>query len=426
MSADVSVTSQASLFAVSAGASGPAGDYSATPLQSSSTWSAGGNSGDFTWSYPMRVPPAPGDLTPQLALGYSAQSVDGRHVASNNQPSWMGEGFEAWPGGYIERRYRACAKDMDGNANNTTKTGDLCWATDNAVLSLGGHSGELIYNASEQRWHLRADDGTRIRRETGATNGDNNGEHWVVTTTNGIEYWFGRNRLPGWTSNKPVTNSTWTAPVFGNHPDEPCHATTFANSHCGGDNQAWRWNLDYVLDLNGNSISYWYEKETNRYGRNLTATDAARYDRGGWLDKIEYGTRNTNNVDSIFSTPAPMRVDFAEADRCKSNCTTHTETTWPDTPWDSECTAAPCTDNHSITFWSTKRLASITTQVRNGSATTTSSGGPSPTASRTPATAPERVSGWRRSPTRARRHHHHRAGHRVHAGSEAEPGRRDR
>ncbi|WP_431728055.1 polymorphic toxin-type HINT domain-containing protein [Verrucosispora sp. TAA-831] len=367
VAADVPVGAETSLFAVSAGASGPAGDYSATPLQGSSTWSAGGNSGDFTWSYPMRVPPAPGDLTPQLALGYSAQSVDGRHAASNNQPSWMGEGFEAWPGGYIERRYRACAKDMDGGANNTTKTGDLCWATDNAVLSLGGHSGELIYNASEQRWHLRSDDGTHIRRETGATNGDNNGEHWVVTTTNGIEYWFGRNRLPGWTSDKPVTNSTWTAPVFGNHPNEPCHATTFAASHCGGDNQAWRWNLDYVVDLNGNSISYWYSKETNRYGRNLTASDAARYDRGGWLNKIEYGTRNTNNVDSIFATPAPMRVEFTVADRCKSNCTTHNATTWPDTPWDSECTAAPCTDNHSITFWSTKRLASITTQVRNGS-----------------------------------------------------------
>ncbi|WP_204293146.1 polymorphic toxin-type HINT domain-containing protein [Micromonospora gifhornensis] len=363
VSADVSVTSQASLFAVSAAASGPAGDYSATPLQASSTWSAGGNSGDFTWSYPMRVPPAPGDLTPQLALGYSAQSVDGRHAASNNQPSWMGEGFEAWPGGYIERRYRACAKDMAGDASNTTKTGDLCWATDNAVLSLTGHSGELIYNASEQRWHLRSDDGTRIRRETGAVNGDNNGEHWVVTTTNGIEYWFGRHQLPGWTSGKPVTNSTWTAPVFGNHPNEPCRGDTFSSSHCS---QAWRWNLDYVVDLNGNSISYWYGKETNRYGRNLQATDAALYDRGGWLDKIEYGTRRTNDVDSIFSTPAPVRVDFAEADRCLSNCTNRGELSWPDTPWDSECTASPCTDNHAITFWSAKRLASVTTQVRNG------------------------------------------------------------
>lgn len=364
VSAEVMVAPAASLLAVSADASGPAGDYGATPLQASSTWSAGGNSGNFTWSYPMRVPPAPGGLAPELALSYSAQSVDGRHAATNNQPSWMGEGFDAWPGGYIERRYRACAKDMDGSANNDTKTGDLCWETDNAVLSLAGHSGELIYNSAEGRWHLRADDGTRIERKSGASNGDNNGEYWVATTTNGIQYWFGRNRLPGWTSGKPQTNSTWTAPVFGNDPGEPCHATAFADSDC---TQAWRWNLDYVVDLNGNSISYWYGKESNRYGRNIDADDAALYDRGGWLDKIEYGTRNTNSVDSIFSAPAPMRVDFTEADRCLSSCTSHSESSWPDTPWDSDCAAAPCTDNHSIMFWSTKRLASVTTQVRDGS-----------------------------------------------------------
>ncbi|WP_416905708.1 polymorphic toxin-type HINT domain-containing protein [Micromonospora echinospora] len=367
VSADVPVSATAALLAVTAGASGPAGDYGATPLSASSTWSAGGNSGAFTWSYPMRVPPAPGGLTPELSLDYSSQSVDGRHAATNNQPSWMGEGFEAWPGGFIERRYRACAKDMDGNANNDEETGDLCWETDNAVLSLSGHSGELIYNSTEQRWHLRADDGTRIERKTGANNGDDNGEHWVVTTPGGVQYWFGLNRLPGWTADKPETNSTWNAPVFGNDPGEPCRATAFADSDC---TQAWRWNLDYVVDLNGNSISYWYGKETNKYGRNLDVDDAASYDRGGWLDRIDYGTRRVNGADSIFSTPAPLRVDLDEENRCLDNCANHGEEYWPDTPWDSECTAAPCTDNTSITFWLTKRLSSITTQVRNGSSYT--------------------------------------------------------
>lgn len=131
----VSATAAGSLVAVSAAPSGPAGTYAATSLQPSSTWSAGGNSGAFIWSYPLRVPPAPGGPAPQFALNYSSQTVDGRHAASNNQPSWVGEGFEASPGGYIERRYQVCAEDMGGSANNTTKTGDLCWETDNAVLS---------------------------------------------------------------------------------------------------------------------------------------------------------------------------------------------------------------------------------------------------------------------------------------------------
>jgi len=364
----VTATAPVGLVALTAGPSGHAGSFAATSLQPSSTWSAGGNSGAFNWSYPMRVAPSPGGPAPQLALSYSSQSVDGRHAASNNQPSWIGEGFEFWPGGFIERRYTACAKDMGGSANNGTKTGDECWETDNATLSLNGHSGELIYNASDSRWHLRGDDGSRIQRLTGATNGDDNGEYWVVTTTDGTQFWFGTNRLPGWTAGAPETNSTWTLPVFGNEPGEPCHGTAFADSDCV---QAWRWNLDYVVDLSNNSSSYWYVKETNRYGRNNTPSDAAPYDRGGYLSHIAYGTRRDTtpepDVDSIFTTAAPAKVVFGAADRCLSSCTIHDALHWPDTPWDSDCAAAPCT-TLTPTFWTTKRLATVTTQVWRGSA----------------------------------------------------------
>ena len=92
------------------------------------------------------------------------------------------------------------------------------------------------------------------RAPTGAVNGDNDGEWWVVTTADGTQYWFGRNRLPGWTSGA-TTNSTLTEPVFGNNANEPCHAATFAASFC---TQAWRWNLDYVVDPHGNTMSFWY------------------------------------------------------------------------------------------------------------------------------------------------------------------------
>ncbi|MEH0974043.1 RHS repeat-associated core domain-containing protein [Micromonospora sp. CPCC 205546] len=364
VSAAVPVLETGGLLAVTAGDSSAAGDYKATSLQPSSTWSAGGNSGAFTWNYPMRVPPSLNGPAPSLALAYSSQSVDGRQAASNNQPSWVGEGFEANPGGFIERRYLNCGQDMDGSANNTKKTSDLCWETDNATLSLAGHSGELIYNATEDRWHLRSDDGSRIERKTGASNGDDDGEYWVVTTTDGTQYWFGINRLPGWASGKPVTNSTLTAPVFGNDPSEPCHASAFIDSDC---NQAWRWNLDYVVDVHGNSASYWYTKETNKYGRNLDADDDAPYDRAGYLDHISYGTRRDGGVESVLNTPAPAQVVFGVADRCLSNCTTHDAAHWPDTPWDQQCTGSSCGTVYSPTFWTTKRLASVTTEVRSGS-----------------------------------------------------------
>lgn len=358
------------LVAATAGPSGPAGAFTATSLQPSSVWSAGGSSGDFTWSYPMRVPPAANGPAPTVGLSYSAQSVDGRHAASNNQPSWVGEGFETTGGGFIERRYEPCLQDMDADANgvkpnNTEKTGDLCWATDNATLSLAGHGGELIYNATEKRWHLRSDDGSKIERRTGAANGDDDGEWWVVTTTDGTEYWFGAQRLPGWAAGNAVTNSTWTVPVYGNHADEPCHHDAYTDSDC---DQAWRWNLDYIVDVHGNSASYWYQTETNRYARNKKATDLALYTRGGYLDHVDYGTRRATGVDSVLATPAPARVDFGVSDRCLEDCATHDEGHWPDTPWDQECkeNQKDC-DKFSPTFWSTRRLTTVTTQLRNSS-----------------------------------------------------------
>src|SRR5678815_4413477 len=128
-------SSPGALVMLAATASGSGGDYTATSLSPSATWAAGGNSGDFSWSYPLRVPPSLGGPAPRIAFDYSSSSVDGRMASTNNQPSWIGEGFD-WQPGSIERRYRGCAEDMGTGANNTEKTGDLCWETDNAVLSL--------------------------------------------------------------------------------------------------------------------------------------------------------------------------------------------------------------------------------------------------------------------------------------------------
>jgi RHS repeat-associated protein len=355
LTADVEVSGQDAVLALAAGPAGPSGDFSATPLKSSSVWEVGGSSGDFTWSYGMRVPPGVGGPEPELRLRYASSAVDGQIAGSNTQPSWVGEGFD-WQSGHIERRYRPCGDDTGGSS--VPKKGDSCWATDNAVLSFGSASSELL-KVSADVWRLRKDDGTRVeRRSTGsaAQNGDNDGEHWVVTTTDGTQYWFGRNRLPGWASGRAETNSVWTVPVYGNHASEPCHSATFCT-------QAWRWNLDYVIDPHGNTAAYWYVKETNVYLR----AEATRttYVRGGYLDHIDYGTRG----DSAYGT-APMRVAVEVADRCLADCGTRTATTWPDTPFDLECTTSTAKECliAAPTFWTTRRLATVTTMVRGATA----------------------------------------------------------
>ncbi|HZN71972.1 MAG TPA: RHS repeat-associated core domain-containing protein [Micromonosporaceae bacterium] len=372
VSADVSLSGEkgGTFVVLTAGASGAAGDFAATSLQASSTWSAGGNSGDFSWSYPMRVPPSLGGPAPSLALAYSSSSVDGRSEATNNQPSWVGEGFDWWPG-YVERRYKPCATDLGSGANNTIETGDLCWGTDNATMSLNGSGGELIRDGATGTWRLKNDDASKVERLTGAINGANGGEYWRITGSDGTQYYFGLNRLPGYTGTAPAnktTSSTWTVPVAGNHTGEPCHAASFLGSFC---NQAWRWNLDYVVDLHGNTMSLFYTPETNKYARNNTDSDDVSYIRGGVLERIDYGTDKRSGTDTEnTATPPPMRVTFTPSDRCLSACwngTDPNEPNWYDTPWDQYCKASntSCVLQYSPTFWTSKRLTGITTWVWN-------------------------------------------------------------
>ncbi|HEX6682016.1 MAG TPA: polymorphic toxin-type HINT domain-containing protein [Candidatus Limnocylindrales bacterium] len=335
------------LVALAAGGGGAGGDYKATSLSPSATWNAGGNSGDFGWNYPLRMPPALNGPAPGIEFAYSSSGVDGRMAATNNQASWIGEGFE-WNPGHIERRYNVCAEDMGSGANNSEKTGDLCWETDNASLAMSGHAGELIKDGSHpNRWHLRSDDGTIVERKTGGPNGARDGEWWTVTTPDGTQYWFG---------GRSGSASTLTVPVFGNHNGEPCHATAFADSFC---TQGYKWFLDHVVDRNGNTMSYAYTKETNKYGRNNKAEDDTVYDRDGYLKQIDYGTRTGSTGN------APMRVLFGVADRCFTDCGENAN--WLDAPLDQECTKDTCEfSQNSPTFWTKRRLSTVKTQVWSG------------------------------------------------------------
>ncbi|WP_059009303.1 polymorphic toxin-type HINT domain-containing protein [Streptomyces specialis] len=345
-------------------------DYTATELAPSSTWDVGLNTGDFQWSYEMPVPTVPGGLMPTVGLSYSSGAIDGQTGGTNNQASWVGDGFDLWPG-YIERTYQSCAEEGVENADGN-EVGDLCWEYDNAFISFNGHAGELV-PAGGDTWKFQQDDGTRIRHLTASAraNGDNDNEYWELTTPDGTRYYFGYHRLPGWASGKETTDSTWTVPVYGNDAGEPCHASTVAASSC---TQAWRWNLDYVVDVRGNAIAYYYDTETNTYGQFLDKTDNASYIRGGSLDRIEYGLRS----DTVYTTPALAKVDFTGSTRClpqtgvdcSASAIDANELYWYDTPWDLDCAATEDCDTgrYSPTFWTRYRLTGVSAQVlRSGS-----------------------------------------------------------
>ncbi|WP_328502159.1 hypothetical protein OG828_22815 [Streptomyces sp. NBC_00457] len=375
------------LLAAAADSSGGGSDYSATSLSPTATWEAGGSTGDFNWNYPLRVPPATAGPSPSLSISYNSGSVDGRTAGENNQTSVIGEGFSITES-YIERKYGSC-KD-DGQSGK----GDLCWKYANATLVLNGKAVELVNacadktacdsaalsQASGGTWKLKNEDGTRVEHLTGATgNGDDNTEYWKVTDASGNQYFFGKHRLPGWSDkgttdtadDDPATNSTWNVAVYGDDSGEPCYKSTgFADSSC---NQAWRWNLDYVVDTHGNASAYWYSKEINYYSKNAdTTVNGTAYARGGYLNRIDYGLRS----DLIYTKPAAQQVRFTYAERCVvsggcSSLTADTKANWPDVPFDMICAAnTKCTTQIGPAFFTRKRLTDITTSVWTGTGTT--------------------------------------------------------
>ncbi len=350
------------VFAVTATAAGTGpsskgtGDYSATPLSSSSSWEAGGSSGSFSWNYGFTTPPAAAGPAPSLALSYDSGSVDGRTATSNNQGSAVGEGFSLTES-YIERTYGSC--EDDGHED----TFDRCWKYDNASLILNGTSSRLIKDNTSGEWRLENDDASTVKRSTGADNGDDNGEYWTVTTGDGTKYIFGLNKLEGATDQR--TNSTWTTPVFGDDSGEPGYDKGSAFSDRSV-TQAWRWNLDYVEDTRGNASTYWYAKESNYYKKNKAATANTSYTRGGYLKEIKYGLRKG----ALFTDDADAKVTFSHAERCTvGDCAELTKDTaqhWPDVPFDAICTDG---DTECLgagpSFFSRKRLTGINTHSWN-------------------------------------------------------------
>lgn len=371
---DSATATGAVVLAATTGTSSDHGDYKATSLSASATFDVGLNTGDFSWSYDIPTPDVPSGFTPNVGLSYDSGGVDGRTNNTNNQASWAGDGFDLWPGS-IERSYKPCAdegvKDSSGN-----KVGDLCWADDNATISLNGHAGQLVATGTNS-FRIKGDDGTKVDRLYGdssnvRSNGAHNDEYWRVTTTDGTRYYFGYNRLTGWATGDATTNSTWTVPVYGNNAGEPCNASTFAASWC---QQGWRWNLDYAIDAHGNGIAYFYNEETNYYGRDNTAASPTSYDRGGSLDHIEYGVK----YNAIYSSKALARVNFTSAERClettSGTCDAAkidtTPSYWYDTPWDLNCKSTGDCQVHSPTFFTRKRLTAVTTQVLKSDGTYT-------------------------------------------------------
>ncbi len=320
----------------------------------------------------MTVPKPAAGSAPSVGLDYASSSVDGRVASTNNQFGMIGEGFTLSSENYIERTYADCADDPEGSISSKY---DSCWAGQAVTMNLDGKSTSLVLDDTSNTWREQNDSGDRVQLLKGTSTDTNNGtydnDYWVVTTPDGTQYFFGKNRGPGWASGDPETDSAYTEPVYGAHSGDPCFsASGFSSSSC---TQAWRWNLDFVIDAKGNAMAYYYKQETNYYGAN-DANTGVQYVRAGYLTRIDYGLRD--EAGSIYGTAnAPDQVVFGNDQRCiptstftcaASLFTSANAANWPDTPQDQQCLSGASCTNHSPTFWSQLRIDSITTQYYNG------------------------------------------------------------
>ncbi len=346
---------------------GNAGTYSATSLKPSGSWSAGGSSGSFTYSYPITVPPAASTLAPTVSLSYDSGSVDGQTAATQAQADWLGDGWST-PENYIEQTFVSCSDSPEGSAAPQA-TGDSCYDGPVLTLSLGGSTSSLVWDSGKQVWKPSVDNGEVVKHVTGSGNGSGtyNTDYWMVTDRTGTVYSFGLNHLPGWTSGAAATNSVQSEPVYSAHSGDPCYNATWSSSWC---TMAYRWNLDYVKDLHGDAMAYYYKQDTNAYAQNNNTTSATAYVRDAHLDHIDYGFTDGNAYGTI-----PDKVLFTTGDRCVSGTCDPLNSTnaanWPDVPYDLNCTAGSACQVTGPSMWSTVRLTGISTEQYNGSGYTT-------------------------------------------------------
>lgn len=378
--ASESVSAQVPLGSVIALLSGPgseggaAGSYAATSLKPAQSWSEGGDSGSFDYTYPITLPGASSSLTPPVDLSYNSQSVDGQTATTQAQSSWVGDGWAA-PDSFVEQTFTPCADAPEGvTLAGAQSTYDECYGGPVLTLSLNGTSTALVCDAAEATCTEQADHGATVKHVVNSGNGSGtyNTDYWVVTERNGTAYYFGRNQLPGYAAGDPVTNSVDSVPVYSRaKSSDPCASAT--GQVC---TMAYRWHLDYVTNLTGQAMAYYYAQDTNYYGEN-NGTSGVPYIRDSHLSEIDYGfpagdayAGSAPVPDKVVFTPHPNgRCVTAPCDPLTPSLgATKAGSEYPDVPYDLMCAQGASCSQHAPSFFSTSRLESIVTEQYSAAA----------------------------------------------------------
>ncbi|MFJ3795421.1 RHS repeat domain-containing protein [Streptomyces sp. NPDC090088] len=345
----------------STGQEGGAGGNYASTLSSAGSWAQSGSSGDFTYTYKVDAPAASTSLAPDASLSYDSGSVDGKTANTQAQSSWVGDGWNTQDS-FVAQEFTPCSDSPEGSAGSVT-TSDECYDGPVLTMSLNGSSTSIVYDKDSSTYKLADDNGATVTKVTSSSNGSGTYDtsYWVITERDGTKYYFGRNELPGWASGNDTTNSVDSERVYAAHSSDPCYDSTATSSYC---TMAYKWHLDYVTSATGDAMAYYYKQDTNYYGAH-NGDSQVKYVRDSYLAHIDYGfTTATGPYGTV-----PDKIVYGTSARCTStstNCgsaeTSSNASYYPDVPYDLICASGATCSAHGPSFFSTVRLASITTQ----------------------------------------------------------------
>ncbi len=173
-------------------------------LKSSDIFKVNIFSGSAGYLYPLKLPLGTNNLQPKVSLFYDSQSITG------SAPGVIGAGWELSQN-YISRDVNYTFADI---------------SNDKFKLILNGQTYNLIYDATDSRWHTKIESYFYIKNLSGGNNTNN--IYWIVKFPDGTNYRLGYNN-----ESEQISNQ---------------------------ENYTVRWYLDLVNDTYNNKIYYSYRK----------------------------------------------------------------------------------------------------------------------------------------------------------------------
>lgn len=237
----------------------------------------GGNSA----SYPIDVPAGPAGLKPSLDLSYNSTSPDGRAgMRPKQQASWVGRGWSLDLGSISANKI-----SINPNTAQTVKYYSMVFngISSDLIRSEALVGSPLERNPTHWAWRSTNENFTKVEVLDNGVSDANRGATingqwqprylWRIWTKDGMLYEFTEDLWMGWNDCAVSSDLSF---------------------------ETYKWLLSRVVDVNGNTISYNYDR--NSYtGNNLTCHPTkygqGRVDRDAWPTSITWGGNFNGAID---------------------------------------------------------------------------------------------------------------------------------